>query len=417
MDIFWTIAHALASITLFFIFTARESLFIALINLIILLIFVAVSGLLSAKMVPVAAELNMRRAGLLGTYADFMANILTVKKLGVYQFAEEKLDYITGRNEAQIKKLQRFHANRWLLLHSIFGAAYLSTISFLLFNISQGKISVSVLILFVTAYFVLRRHVERLSEIFKSFMEMRAHVEKLEEIVDLQQVPAGKKKAAPAWQKIIFEDVYFQYEGTKKHVSVPNFTLAKGERMCITGRSGEGKSTFLNLLANFYTPQKGRRLIDEKTYAQISPSFFPDKVTMVSQEVELFNLSLRDNLTLGRTIEDQRLRSVLEEVDLWDWTVSLPQGLNTLVGEKGVRLSAGQKQRMNLVRAILLDKEIYLLDEPTSHLDAATEKRVITFLDRHLTGKTAVIVAHREGIRSSCGRSSIMKNNILQEEV
>ncbi len=136
---------------------------------------------------------------------------------------------------------------------------------------------------------------------------------------------------------------------------------------------------------------------------------------MISQESEMFSLSVRDNIVLGQTIPNQDIIDALREVDLYEWIGALEDGLDTLVGEKGIKLSAGQKQRINLIRGLLLDRDIYLLDEPTSHLDAETEKKVISFLQKRLHNKTAVIVSHRPAIQSICERFYEFKGHEMRE--
>ncbi len=137
-------------------------------------------------------------------------------------------------------------------------------------------------------------------------------------------------------------------------------------------------------------------------------------MSMISQEIELFNISLRDNIVLGETVDDGRLLELLDAVDLGDWVRGLTDGLDTIVGEKGIHLSVGQKQRVNLLRGVLLNREVLLLDEPTAHLDAATEQRVVTFLGRHLAGKTAIIVSHRPALQTLCQRHYRMAGGVLE---
>ena len=110
---------------------------------------------------------------------------------------------------------------------------------------------------------------------------------------------------------------------------------------------------------------------------------------------------------------ERTIRKYLDDLDLLAWVDHLELGLETIVGEKGVRLSAGQKQRVKLIRGLLLERDIYLLDEPTSHLDTATEQKVIDFLRHRLEGKTAVIVTHRPGLQQLCDQSYTFKNHSL----
>jgi len=122
-----------------------------------------------------------------------------------------------------------------------------------------------------------------------------------------------------------------------------------------------------------------------------------------------------ENITLGQKIEEKAIFDIFDKLDLLSWVRNLEDGLETIVGEKGIKLSAGQKQRINLIRGVLLNREIVLLDEPTSHLDSATEKKVIDFLADYLSDKTAIIVSHREALRKICDRCYIIKDNSLTE--
>jgi len=181
---FWNLLPGLLLLVLFFVYMARESILLAFLNLIILLGFVVTSTLLARKMIPIAAEQNRRNATLLGGFADFMANISTVSQLGVRRYAQVVLGNHAARSNKQTDKLQQFHARRWFLLHSLFGAAYLSTIGFLIWQISVGSASVGLLVLFVSAYGMMRAQIESLSENVKSFMEIKAYLREIENIID-----------------------------------------------------------------------------------------------------------------------------------------------------------------------------------------------------------------------------------------
>jgi ABC-type multidrug transport system fused ATPase/permease subunit len=413
-SMFWNLAHSIANINLFFFFIAKESLPIAFLNLGIMTVFIILSLYLSKKMIPIVEDLNKKRASLSGSYVDFMTNILTVKKLGLYNFAESKLNNKTKLNYRQIQKLQNFHSNRWFLLHLLFGLAFLSTMGYLLFNISTGKTSFSLLILFVAAYAFIRRNIEVLSEQFRLFMELKAYINNLNHIVE-QKTGDSNKITIENWNNLKFKNISFKYGKDEKKIFIPSFTLKKGEKVCIVGKSGQGKTTFLNICANFLKPQSGKRLIDNNDYLKINNNFFYNNIALISQEVELFNISLKENITLGTKISDEKIKNILKQLDLYTWVRNLPDGLNTIVGEKGVKLSAGQKQRINLVRGILLNRNIYLLDEPTSNLDTSTENKVISFLEKELKNKTAIIVSHRESLKTICNKCYKIENKVFKE--
>lgn len=136
----------------------------------------------------------------------------------------------------------------------------------------------------------------------------------------------------------------------------------------------------------------------------------------VSQEVDLFDLSVRDNLCLGKEIPDKKIFELLEEAGLKGWYNELPNGLDTIVGERGIKLSTGQKQRLNLIRGILIDKELYFFDEPTSNLDILSEEKITNMIEKYLKDKTYVIVTHRQKLKSLCNKHYIFENHEMREE-
>lgn len=408
----WNLLPGVLLVVLFFVYIAREALSLAFLNLVIMVVFVMISSLLARKMVPIAAEQNRRNATLLGGYADFMANITTVAQLGIRTYAQTILDKRVTHSNKQTDALQQFHARRWFLLHSLFGLAYISTTSFLVWQITKGGATIGLLILFVSAYGMMRSIVESLSENVKLFMEIRAYLQELDDLIG-QPIKDGANNHETSWREITMQNVAFSYQNTKDVICVPEFSIKAKQKVCIEGKSGQGKSTFLGLITNALRSQDGKRTIDGQLYETISREFFENQIAVVSQEAELFHLSVRDNLTLGQQVEDSTLLIYMDELGMRDWFYSLDSGFDSIIGEKGVTLSAGQRQRLNILRGIILDRSLYILDEPTSHLDARTEELVVLFLRKHLSDKSVIVVTHRPALRSICDVSYEMKNHRL----
>ena len=168
----------------------------------------------------------------------------------------------------------------------------------------------------------------------------------------------------------------------------------------------------MNILAGLYPLEKGEMLVDN----QIKKDCRMDLV-FVSQEVELFDLSIRDNLCLGKEISEEKIMQLLEEAGLMNWYKELPNGLETKVGEKGIKLSAGQKQRLNLIRGILIDKELYFFDEPTSNLDAVSEEKITNMIEKYLKNKTFVIVTHRHRLEQLCNKHYVFEEHMMKEVI
>ena len=206
------------------------------------------------------------------------------------------------------------------------------------------------------------------------------------------------------------KNVIFSYTKDSTKIKIPEFILNKGDKISIEGESGQGKTTTMNILAGLYPLEKGELLVDN----QLKKDCRMDLV-FVSQEVELFDLSIRDNLCLGKKIPEEKIIQLLDEAGLMNWYKELPNGLETMVGEKGIKLSAGQKQRLNLIRGILIDKELYFFDEPTSNLDIVSEEKMISMIKKYLNNKTYVIITHRPKFTELCNRHYVFEKHMMKE--
>ena len=212
------------------------------------------------------------------------------------------------------------------------------------------------------------------------------------------------------FKKIKLSNVVFSYTKDSEKIKIPEFVLQKGDKISIMGESGQGKTTTMNILAGLFPLEKGNLLIDNKKQKNVRLD-----LVFVSQEVELFDLSIRDNLCLGKNIPDDKILELIEESGLSNWYKQLPEGLDTVVGEKGIKLSAGQRQRLNLIRGILIDKELYFFDEPTSNLDSISEEKITNMIEKYLKDKTYVIVTHRPKLKELCNKHYIFENHMMQE--
>ena len=205
-------------------------------------------------------------------------------------------------------------------------------------------------------------------------------------------------------------NIIFQYSADSVKIRIPEFILNLGDKISIMGESGQGKTTVMNILAGLYPLKQGKLLIDNKEQKNCRLD-----LVFVSQEVELFDLSIRDNLCLGKNIPDEILFQLLDEAGLMNWYNELPEGLETMVGERGIKLSAGQKQRLNLIRGILMNKDLYFFDEPTSNLDMVSEEKIANMIKKYLNDKTYVIVTHKTKLKELCNKHYIFNNHMMQE--
>lgn len=224
-------------------------------------------------------------------------------------------------------------------------------------------------------------------------------IEKLFDLLDLKPGVEDRPGAAilmPGAGAIRFENISFTHEGREAGLDHVDFTIPGGAFVGIVGPSGAGKSTILKLLFRFYDPSEGRILIDGADIRDVTQASLRASLGLVPQEVVLFNDTLRFNLAYARPdASDEEILSAARRAQLGDFIAGLPNGLATRVGERGLKLSGGEKQRVGVARAILLDPAILVLDEATSSLDSETEKDVQAALSEASRGRTTIAVAHR----------------------
>lgn len=233
---------------------------------------------------------------------------------------------------------------------------------------------------------------------------------KIDEIVVKENIRQGL--ATEYFKTASIQDCSYSYVDTynsKVTINIPEFHVNRGDVICIHGESGQGKTTLLHILSKEIETDcvsiNGKK-VDERL-----------DCVFIAQDTEMLDMSLRDNLTLGRYFSDEELTKYLVRVGMGEWLSNQEKGLDTILGERGVFVSTGQRQRLNLIRGLLMqDKEIYLLDEPTSNVDDETEKLLIDLIREKLAGKTVIIVTHRPAIMAICNRAYTFVKGCLIED-
>jgi subfamily B ATP-binding cassette protein MsbA len=210
-------------------------------------------------------------------------------------------------------------------------------------------------------------------------------------------VPSGPRSFQGLELHIAIRDLTFQYQPGVDTLKDITATIEAGKVTAIVGRTGAGKTTFVDLIARFYDCEPGTIRLDDHDIRDFSLASLHSRMAIVSQDVWLLNRTLRDNLTFGlaRPAHDRELEAALEDVDLHEFVRGLREGLDTEIGDRGVRLSGGQRQRIALARALLRDPDILILDEATSALDSMVEQRVARAIQQRAKGRTLIVIAHR----------------------
>ena len=217
-------------------------------------------------------------------------------------------------------------------------------------------------------------------------------------------------------QQIEIRDVVWQYEGTEKKVlKGVNLIIKKGQSVAFIGQSGAGKTTLADIILGLLYPQQGKVLLDGEHDIHQIPTQWSKLIAFVPQTVYLMDDTIRNNVAFGvdeKEIVDEQIWSVLEQAQLKDFVEELPDGLDTLIGERGVRFSGGQRQRIAIARALYTNPDILILDEATSALDNETETAVMEAIERLQGHKTLIIIAHRLTTVKKCDMIYEIKNGV-----
>lgn len=200
----------------------------------------------------------------------------------------------------------------------------------------------------------------------------------------------------PAFRdSILFDRINFSYPGHPVLVDI-SLEVKKGDIIAIVGPSGTGKSTLVDLLPRFHDPSPGRILIDSQDIASLTLASLRQQIGLVTQEVILFNDTIRGNIAYGKPgASEEEIEEAARQAHAHDFIVRLPDGYDTVIGDRGMKLSGGERQRIAIARALLKNPPILILDEATSQLDSESEKLVQAALDRLMQGRTVFMVAHR----------------------
>ncbi len=287
----------------------------------------------------------------------------------------------------------------------------------------DGNVEVGVLVGFIAALNSFFDPIGQLSQVYTTYQSGMAALDKIFELLDVEPdlVDAPDAIELPRVRgEIRLEDVSFRYRtgaGTKLALDDVTLTIAPGQTVALVGATGAGKSTFAKLVARFYDPGSGRVLVDGHDLRSVTMHSLRSQLGIVPQEAFLFSGTVADNLSFGRDdASAQELEDAARAVGAWDFIAALPEGLDTQVGERGVQLSAGQRQLVAFARALVADPRILILDEATSNVDIHTEGRIEHGLRRLLAGRTAIIVAHRLSTIRQAGRIVVLDHGKIAEQ-
>lgn len=284
----------------------------------------------------------------------------------------------------------------------------------------EGNLMIGVVVAFIGYLQTFFDPIQQLSQLYTTYQQGMAAIDKIFELLETEpEVVDHSHAVIPESMRgeVKIEDVSFAYEpGAAPALSEINLEIAAGETVALVGSTGAGKSTLAKLIARFYDPVSGRISIDGHDLRDLSQSWLRRQVGIVPQDGFLFSGTLAENVAFADPdASPDAIRAALEAVGAEELIAELPDGLESELGERGNRLSAGQRQLVAFARALLADPAILILDEATSSLDVPSERRIEAGMQRLLTGRTAVIIAHRLSTILRADRIAVLADGRIVE--
>jgi ATP-binding cassette subfamily B protein len=288
------------------------------------------------------------------------------------------------------------------------------------YEVLNGHTSTGVVFAFIAALNNFFDPIQQLSQLYTTYQSGMAALDKIFELLDEQPELSDASAAAelpPLRGTLQFEDVSFRYGEGDYALRDIDMTIPAGQTVALVGETGAGKSTFVKLVARFYDPTEGRVLVDGHDLRDVTAHSLRSQMGMVPQEAFLFSGTVRENISFGRPdATDAEIASAADAVGAHHFIAELEHGYDTQVGERGVQLSAGQRQLLAFARALVADPRILILDEATSNVDVHTEGLIEEGMRRLLAGRTAIVIAHRLSTIQHAGRIVVLEHGSIVEQ-
>ena len=349
----------------------------------------------------------------------------------VRSFGQEPrhLDEMTELNEANRAVNMRTVYLNASYFPAVEMLAAIGTAAIILYGGSQvidDQIQVGVVVAFIGYLATFFDPIQQLSQLYTTYQQGMAALDKIFDLLDTEpdMVDApGAINPGPLRGEIELDGVWFSYaeeaepaDGSWALRDV-DLHVPPGQTLALVGATGAGKSTFAKLVARFYDPQKGRVLVDGHDLRGVRQQALRRQLGIVPQEGFLFSGSVRENIAFGRPEANaEEIEAAIAAVGATEFVAGLPQGIETEVGERGIQLSAGQRQLVAFARALLAEPRILILDEATSNVDVRTEKTIEKGLDRLLQGRTAIVIAHRLSTIRRAGKIVVLEGGRIAEQ-
>ncbi len=367
-----------------------------------------------------------RIAAITAYLQESLSGVRVVRSFGQEPRHLEAMTDLNERNRAVNMKTVYLNASYFPAVELL---AAVATAAILLYGGSQaidGAIQIGVIVAFVGYLTTFFEPIQQLSQLYTTYQQGMAALDKIFDLLDTEPDMVDAPAAidpGPLRGEIELDGVWFSY-GEEGEPGEDTWALRgvdlhvpPGQTLALVGATGAGKSTFAKLVARFYDPQRGRVLVDGHDLRGVQQRALRRQLGIVPQEGFLFSGSVRENVAFGRPeASEEEIEAALAAVGATEFVAALPDGLETEIGERGVQLSAGQRQLVAFARALLAEPRILILDEATSNVDVRTEKTIEKGLERLLQGRTAIVIAHRLSTIRRAGKIVVLEGGQIAEQ-
>lgn len=377
--------------------------------------FFAIQRYFHRRLVVLQDEANRMNEQASGTFYEGVNNVMTIKTLGAQKTFKTNVIDREMRTLELAKRRRRLGITKWKVFQ-LFNALSVTVNLLLVGNgFVTGAISIGAIYIYGSYLNKLTEAAGASTFVFDQLVEYRSAIGRMMPIFWKNETSnRGTKKFPANWKTISIKDLVFNYNKDFM-LKLSEMTVQRNSQIGIVGHSGSGKSTLAKLLMGLYTPLSGSFTVDSVPYLDISHEEITNNLSIVLQDSEMFNLSMKDNITLMRRVKPDLFEKAVEISQLSELIERLPEGLDTLIGEKGYRLSGGERQRVGIARAICKNSPLIVFDEATSSLDSKTEQLIQNGIENELEDKTLIIIAHRLSTLKKVDQIYVFDHGVIVE--
>lgn len=382
-------------------------------------IIAVIVSITSKRFKKISTNIQSAMGGVTQSTQEIVDGYKVIKTFNGEDYEKKRFSKVVNKNRQQNLKLFLTKSISVPLIQLIAAMAMAIVIYFSSYELASGKLSAGEFAAMIFMMMFILKPLKVVSNLNSVLQQGIAAAQDIFSIIDSEkELDKGKLALQQSPKNIQFEQLEFSYDKKQKMViDKVSFSVNQGETVALVGRSGSGKSTITNLLLRFYSPDSGQIIFDDTDIREYTLESLRRNIGFVSQQVVLFNDSVKANIAYGeKEVNEERLIAAAEKAHATEFIEKMPDGFNTNIGENGSKLSGGQRQRLAIARAIYKNAAIIILDEATSALDTESERHIQEALDALTEHRTTLVIAHRLSTIENADKIVVMEQGTVVEQ-